>query len=295
MKKGILFFLLISFSGFSQNLDYSKMSKEELIKIINSKENEIKKNKELAVANENKAKASGNNDAECRNKLVKVQETIKKTNEIFLKDIFIGKYVTDKNYFNQTDLTTEVNTKKFENSNVLINSILIDESSSKEEKEIGKKALGFNDNYLTLFKIRETVLNVKYNKENVAKAISDISKLPTLESDSKLEASKNRTRNYLENYLKSTCELKIILEKLKKNPDQNSVFKQQYSKLENKEEYKAYPYLIQVIKKIKNNVKDYSNDDLQPCEEIKTDPIENINKDETNGNKDVKEIEVKKQ
>lgn len=43
MKKGILFFLLISFSGFSQNLDYSKMSKEELIKIINSKENEIKK------------------------------------------------------------------------------------------------------------------------------------------------------------------------------------------------------------------------------------------------------------
>lgn len=249
----------------------------------------------MAVANENKAKASGNNDAECRNKLVKVQETIKKTNEIFLKDIFIGKYVTDKNYFNQTDLTTEVNTKKFENSNVLINSILIDESSSKEEKEIGKKALGFNDNYLTLFKIRETVLNVKYNKENVAKAISDISKLPTLESDSKLEASKNRTRNYLENYLKSTCELKIILEKLKKNPDQNSVFKQQYSKLENKEEYKAYPYLIQVIKKIKNNVKDYSNDDLQPCEEIKTDPIENINKDETNGNKDVKEIEVKKQ
>lgn len=216
MKKGILFFLLISFSGFSQNLDYSKMSKEELIKIINSKENEIKKNKELAVANENKAKASGNNDAECRNKLVKVQETIKKTNEIFLKDIFIGKYVTDKNYFNQTDLTTEVNTKKFENSNVLINSILIDESSSKEEKEIGKKALGFNDNYLTLFKIRETVLNVKYNKENVAKAISDISKLPTLESDSKLEASKNRTRNYLENYLKSTCELKIILEKLKR-------------------------------------------------------------------------------
>jgi hypothetical protein len=281
MKRLIIVLLLVTFSGFAQDKEYSKMDKDELIKLIKSKEEEIKKS--IKVAKENNSK---NNSVDLQKELVSIKQIIKETNNVFLKEIFTNKYIDNVKYFRETDLSFEDDTKKFENSNVLINNILIDDFSTKEEKIVCNKALYFNKNYLKLFEIRKTVLNVKFNKENVEKAVLEIENLPLLEIGSKLEESKNRINNALKKYNENTCLLKVSLDKYKKADQKSPALKQVYISLEKDVNYKEYPYLIEVIRKIKNNHIDYTDDDLHPCEEVKEKSIESIEEKKSSEEKD---------
>jgi hypothetical protein len=195
-----------------------------------------------------------------------LKKIIKDLNTVFLRDIFEEKY--NENYFTTTDLTTvnDIDTQKINNSNIIIRSLTITEKDTPFKSKC-KKALDFNTNYLKLFSIKKVVLNQKYDSARVNQAVIDIDKLPHLENNSKLFDTRLKIKNELNNYLLRTCELKKKLDQLAKGNDQNNaIFKQKYTLLENKEEYKNYPYLVQVIKKVKNNVNQYSQDDLQPCE-----------------------------
>lgn len=275
MKKITFLFLIITASIFAQ--DYSKSSKDELIKIINSKENALEEsNKSLEKEKlENKKKAlDGTNKSS--EETIKLKTIIKETNIAFLRESFENKYINNKTYFKDTDLVDEDNTKKFEKSNILINSIMVDEVQN-EVLNICKYALDFNKNYLKLFEIRKSVLSEKYNEAKLNEALNEIEMLPVLELNSKLDITKKRITNVLKNYIDNTCLLKKKLDALK-NADQSPIIKQKYTTLEKDDHFKDYPYLIQIIKNIKKNVINYnSKEDLQPCAEINKSPIETSN------------------
>jgi hypothetical protein len=275
MKKHILTLLLFSSVAFSQKKpqDYSIIKNIDDLKKICVDSDIIIAAQINTIAKLEKEK----NDLISKkgDSISILKNIIKETNTVFLREIFDEKYIKNQNYFNDTDLAIDDNTQKFRNSDVIIKSVMVDEHDSSV-KEKCKYALEFNKTYLKLFDIRKNVLSVKYDSIKVNEAIKDIKRLYPLDGNSKLEATKNRIQSHLENYLERTCELKKILEQLKKNPDQTPVFKQQYTKLESKEDYKDYPYLIQIIRKIKNSRNDYSNDDLQPCEDIKKPTIDSV-------------------
>jgi len=196
-----------------------------------------------------------------------LKKIIKDINSVFLRDIFQKKYIENKNYFSNTDLeqANEDSTQKVVKYNIIIKSLEIDE---KEFKPFISKALAFNKNYLRLYSIRKEVLFQKYDSIKVQKALKDIDDLPTLEDiNSKLNITKTKIRNYLENYHQRTCELKSKLEWLKSNVDQHASFKQNYDTLKNSDKFKTYPYLVKIIENVKNDVNNYSNNDLQPCKE----------------------------
>jgi hypothetical protein len=251
---------LISLSSFAQNDDYSKLNKEDL----------ITKNKELKESVENCKKAKEKQVSEkagwSNKEILQLKTIIKETNETFLRELFKNKYVLDTNYFKDTELANDDNTKKFENSTILLNSILADESTSEEDKKLGRKALVFNVNYLTLFQIKKTLFYQKYDEIKVTEAIKNIDNLPLLEEDSKLHKEKTNIKAFLSNYKGNSCALKKQLDQYRTNPDQSTTFKQVYTKLESNPHYKDYPYLIEIIKKIKSNVNLYTADDLGPCE-----------------------------
>ena len=200
---------------------------------------------------------------ELNKQVLELKQIIKETNATFLREIFDEKYVKNASYFKVTDLDLEDKTKKFENSNVLINSIKADENN-KDVFDIANKALVFNRNYLVLFDVRKNVLFEKYDSSIVEEALKKINSLPALEKELKLYASKERLVAYLKNYLENTCSLKKILSTYKEG-DQTSAMKLKYTALEKDVRFKDYPYLVEVIKKIKNNKNDYTNDLLAPC------------------------------
>ena len=85
-----------------------------------------------------------------------------------------------------------------------------------------------------------------------------------------MNVTKKNIKIYLEKYLKHTCDLKNSIEGLLKNPFQTPTYKLKYDILKNNKDYKNYPYLIEIIEKVKKDANNYSKDDLQPCEEVKT-------------------------
>lgn len=271
MKKITFLIFLISVPLFAQKTDdYSKLNKDELISKINSKEKEIKKINEILEKEKSENKKKTSDDISMASvESIKLKKIIKETNATFLREIFDNKYVNNKSYFIDTDLANEDNTQKFKNSNVLINSIMVDEIDT-EILRTCKYALNFNTNYLKLFEIRKSVLSQKYNELTYKEALNEIENLPILEGDNNLNKTKTRITNLLKNYLESTCLLKNKLD-LYRKADQSPVMKQKYSALEKDDHFKDYPYLIQVIKNIKSNVTNYNSDgDLQPCQEMKT-------------------------
>lgn len=266
MKKYLLLFVLVSGFSFAQETqrENAKLSKEELIAKINSKDKEIKSLKEKLESEKTaKEKVIPKQNNAGNLEIAALKKSIKETNAVFLKEIFDNKYV-NKPYLIDTDLVPEDIISRIENSNILIRSILLDDTN-REVFDVGNKALVFNSNYLKLFEIRKNVLSQKYDAVKVEEAIKEIEKLPALEANSKLENTKIKISNMLKNYLDNTCLLKKTLEAYKK-ADQSAIIKQKYTALEKDERYKDYPYLIETILKIKNNVNNYTNDDLQPCE-----------------------------
>lgn len=268
MKKNFLLIILISTFSFAQTTkDYSKSSKEELVNTINSKEKEIKTlNEKLNIEKTAKEKLESKLNNSVNLEIAELKKSIKETNTVFLREIFDNKYV-NKPYLMETDLAIEDISTRIENSNILIKSILLDDTN-KEVFNVCNKALNFNQNYLKLFEIRKNVLNQKYDAQKNNNAIKEIEALPVLDENSKLDITKKRMSNFLKNYSENMCLLKKTLDAYKR-ADQSAIMKQKYTALEKDEHYKDYPYLIQIIRKIKNSVNDYTNDDLQPCDEVK--------------------------
>jgi hypothetical protein len=260
MKKYILYFLFISTRIYAQ--DYSNLKNSQLIDSINKKNSTIKELKKTIL--ELKKQTEQSNKKEESNNIEKFKNIIKDDNNYWLKDLFEKKY-TDT-YFVETDIDNEDITQKINKSNVYINSI----KSVEENKEVIEKcnmALNFNENYKVLYDIKKTVLNEKYNEKNVNDAINAIEKLPKLIVDSKLDKSKTRILNALKNYLYSTCTLKKKLDGWKNAECKSPPMQKSFTSLENDDSYKEYGYLLKVIRKMKNNKIDYTNDDLQPCPE----------------------------
>lgn len=266
MRKITLIILLITSNIFAQT-DYSKSSKEQLIDKIKAKEVQIEDlKKTLVEEKKEKEKKSNDHIAKTNTEIVALKKIIEETNTVFLREIFEAKYIKNTNYFNETDLTIENNTEKFKNSNVLINSIKLNETTSM--LDVCNKALDFNKNYLTLFDIRDNVLNKKFDEIKVLEAIKIIENLPELESESKLNINKLKIVNLLKNYSENICLLKNILDKLKTQKDQKSLAPT-YLKLEKEGRYKDYPFLQSIISEMKKDVNSYTDDDLQPCPEVK--------------------------
>jgi hypothetical protein len=260
MKKYILSFLFISTSIYAQ--DYSKLKNPQLVDSITKKNRTIKELK--ATISDLKKQAEMLNKKDDFNNIEKFKNIIKDDNNYWLKDLFDKKY-TDT-YFAETDIENEDITQKIIKSNVYINSI----KSVEENKEVIEKcnlALDFNENYKTLYAVKNSVLNEKYNEKNVNDAISTIEKLPKLKADTKLDKSKTRILNTLKNYLDSTCSLKKKLDGWKNADCKSPAMQKSFTSLENDDSYKEYGYLVKVIRKMKNNKIDYTNDDLQPCSE----------------------------
>ncbi len=266
MKKITLIILLITSNVFAQT-DYSKSSKEELVNKIKAKEVQIEDlKKSLMEEKKEKEKKSNDNIAKTNAEIVALKKIIEETNTVFLREIFDAKYIKNTNYFKETDLTIENNTEKFKNSNVLINSIKLNETNSV--LDVCNKALDFNKNYLTLFDIRDNVLNKKFDEIKVLEAIKIIENLPELESESKLNIKKLKIVNLLKNYSENICLLKNNLDKLKIQKDQKSLAPT-YLKLEKEGRYKDYPFLQSIISEMKKDVNSYTDDDLQSCAEVK--------------------------
>lgn len=266
MKNFILAFtLLITITTNAQKQDLQKKSKDELIKVIGEKETQIKKLEEEIKSSKKAAKENGEKvTSESKNETKKLKDIIEANNTIFLMDLFQNKYVDNKKYFTETDLSLEDNKVKFINSNALIKSI--EQNASGETLKICKKALEFNENYLELFEIRK-LLNEKYDAKKTEEGLAAIKKLPELDNNSKLSITKTKIKDLLSLFEERSCELKKSLDTYKKNPDQNATFKQNYTKLEKSELYKDFPYLISVLKEIKNNVNNYTEEDLDKCTE----------------------------
>lgn len=271
MKKYILSILILFISNMIYAQDYNKLKSTQLVDSIIKKNKKIKELEKTISELRNQVETLNKKDSS--NNLEKFKNIIKDDNNFWLKDLFDKKY-TDA-YFLETDLETDDITQKINKSNVYINSI----KSVEENKELIEKcnrAIEFNENYVTLYTILNTVLNKKYNEKNVNDAISSIEKLPKLLEDSKLDKSKTRIKNILKNYLYSTCSLKKKLDGWKNADCKSPPMQKLFTSLENDDSYKGYDYLVKVIRKMKNNKIDYTNDDLQPCEEVKTtttDPV----------------------
>ena len=289
MKKTTVLLLLITSISFAQ-------SKEELVNIIKQKDKEIEKLKESIKKEKASNEKMINEDSKTTNNYIaELKKIIKETNVTFLREIFDNKYIINASYFKDTDLANEDNTKKFENSNILINSIKVDESN-KEVIEVCIEAINFNANYLKLFEIRKTVINKKYNELIVNEAIKSIENLPKLDSGSNLNKTKIKILDILKNYKENTCLLKSSLDKLKNNIDQKSL-NPTYLILEKDARFKDYPYLVSIISEMRKNTISYTNDDLEPCEEVKkieeVKVPETVKKDSAEVKKDTKDVPLK--
>ncbi len=254
MKNYLLLIVLVTGFTFAQEKEYAKLNKEELIAKINSKDKEIKSLQEKLDREKKEKVAQKQSNAE-NLEIAALKKSIKETNAVFQRKTFDNIYV-NKPYLTDTDLAVDDISTRIENSNVLIRGILLDDTN-REVFDVGNKALAFNTNYLKLFDIRKNVLGQKYDAAKVEEAIKEIEKLPALEVNSKLGNTKTNMSNFLKNYLENTCLLKKTLEAYKK-ADQSAIIKQKYTALEKDERYKDYLYLIETIRKIKNNVNSHS-------------------------------------
>lgn len=280
MKLITLLFTLIALSSFGQK-DYSKMDKTKLKEELESRDNQIKTlNDSLKKATsryeklkDEKLSTAKKEKNEEINKLKKIISDINKT---YFNEVLESKYINNNDYLEKTDLTDGDILAKINKSNILLTSVKVD--ADEETRKICEKALNFNQNYSELYNIKENVLNKKYDEMKVKAALEQIKKLPALNANYRLEESKKKIIILLTNYSEKACSLKKQLD-TSKLADQSPIIKQRYSGFE--KEYSDYPYLVKIIKEIKNNVKDYTDDDLQPCEKDANNDSKPANNNET--------------
>lgn len=182
--------------------------------------------------------------------LTDYKNTLIAVNNVFLKTLFIDNYMDNKNYFMETDLSNEDLTGNFKKANLLLKSMQL--SVTGDSLAICAKGLDFNDNYLTLYRIKQgNTLKEKYHKEKVNQAVNEIEQLPALETGSKLSRTKVELADAIRNYAIKTTALKTEIDSWKKHDQDNPKVKAAYLNLE--KQHKSYPYLIRIIRESKNS------------------------------------------
>ncbi|MEN9303373.1 MAG: hypothetical protein RL264_1802 [Bacteroidota bacterium] len=187
---------------------------------------------------------------------------INEINTIWLKDMFVKKFMDNSDYFTTKDLAKEDDRYKNRNYDLLAKSLIINKVT-KDTLIICNQLLNFNKAYLTLYEIRENVLNQKYDSLKVDKAIKQINSIKDLDPTWQLSKTKQLYFDLLSNYRSNVQDLILELEKRKRNPEQKSDYSiKEYNKLESNPKFNRYPYLLKVIREMKNDVNSYTEDDL---------------------------------
>jgi hypothetical protein len=234
------------------SIDSSAIYKAEISKL----KNEIKKKEQLISIFTSKNNV-------LQDSLNYSLSVIKEINTIWLKDMFVKKFMDNPDYLTTKDLAKEDDRYKNRNYDLLAKSLIINKVT-KDTLIICNQLLNFNKAYLTLYEIRENVLNQKYDSLEVDNAIKQINSIKDLDPIWQLSKTKQLYFDLLSNYRSNLEDLKIELEKRKRNPEQKSDYSiKEYNKLENNPKYNRYPYLLKVIREMKNDVNSYTDDDLK--------------------------------
>jgi hypothetical protein len=188
---------------------------------------------------------------------------IKEINTIWLKGMFVKKFIDNSDYFTTTNLSNEDDRYKNRNFDLLAKSLILSKVTGDTLK-ISNQVLSFNKAYIMLYEIRENVLNQKYDSLKVDKAIKQINSIKDLDPTWQLSKTKQLYFDLLSNYRSNVQDLILELEKRKRNPEQKSDYSiKEYNKLEANPKFNRYPYLLKVIREMKNDVNSYTEDDLK--------------------------------
>lgn len=280
MKLLVIIFTFFSLPSLAQTTDITKYTKEEFIETISKKDKEFSalmdtlKKLKAEIAGLKSSKTNNlRKDEILEQEVSQLKQVIKQNNEVFLIEVFKEKYT--QKYFQETKLEAEDKTEKIRNSDILIKSVSV--GADRETLDLSSKAFDFNKNYIALYEIQKTVLNVKFDEKKVQESINTIATLPFLDSNSVLNRTKIHLTELLKNYRDNTCLLKAELDKLKKGIDQKALIPS-YLKYEKMPRFNEYKYLLSVIVEMKKNVNSFTQDALQPCEEFKSPATNNQSK-----------------
>ena len=259
MKKLYSFlFALTTILMFSQSKDELNKTIDIMKKEKTEQESKLKKCSEKAEISD---KASINSESE----LKRLKEIIKDNNKVFFDELFENKYKKNPDYFNNTKLNTENDVYKFKNSNVFLKNIIEDNSKSKEDIELAKNAIKFNETYIKFYELREfykDFFDKKYDSKAAEKYTEELSKI-NVDDYKNLNENKLQILNDIKNYENSTCLLKNRIEALlnNKNVPRDEVLKNKI--LNFKIDYnKDFKYLQKIILDTGKNTNSYNSESL---------------------------------
>lgn len=250
---------------YPQQPDLESLNKKELISLVSTKEKEINKLKiQIAALTAEKVR-NIKLEEQAAQESEQLKNLLTQTTNRWLQEVFIDKYITNENYFLESNIpenndNQEELNKNFDQYDIIIRSVLAS-NPTKEHQEVAERALDFNQNYLTLLRIREEIIPLKYNEDVVAKTLHELDTLPKLQAG-KLQEAKNVIIGLLKNYKERNCMLKLELDNFSK-VDQE-VAKAKYKGFENDPRFNDYPYFLKILQDIQKNVNLYTSDSL-PC------------------------------
>lgn len=266
-----ILFLTVNSVFYSQDsINYKNLKEKDLRELILKKDIEIEfKNKrndslvKVIGSYETEKKNIIKNNAEKINELQKSLNEFDETIKLINRTYFISKiddFYKKKDIIFSADLLTDYNQKLYENTNLILKSVKR-EFKNTDTLKFCTDLENFNTNMIELQKIRNEVLSQKYDSTKILLNIEKIKKLPSLNENLKLYNSKNDLIKTLEIYKAKSCELYIKLEKLKKFSQADNLT--MYSKLIN--EYASYPYLVNILNKMKKDKSLYDEKDFDFC------------------------------
>ena len=259
MKK-IYSLLLVSTTilMFSQSKDELNKTIENIKREKTEIENKLKKCSE-------KTDISNKNSTNFENEIKSLKDVIRDNNIVFFDELFENKYKKNPEYFNNTELNTENDVYKFKNSNVFLKNIIEDNSKSKEDIELAKNAIKFNEIYIKFYELREfykDFFDKKYDSKAAEKYTEELSKI-NVDDYKNLNENKLQILNDIKNYENSTCLLKNRIEALlnNKNVPRDEVLKNKI--LNFKIDYKKdFKYLQKIILETSKNPNNYNSESL---------------------------------
>ena len=243
---------------FSQSKDELNKTIESIKREKTEIENKLKKCSE-------KTDISNKNSTNFENEIKSLKDVIRDNNIVFFDELFENKYKKNPEYFNNTELNTENDVYKFKNSNVFLKNIIEDNSKSKEDIELAKNAIKFNEIYIKFYELRELYkdfFDKKYDSEVADKYVEELSKI-NVDDYKKLNENKQQIINDIKNFENSTCLLKNRIEALlnNKNVPRDEVLKNKILNFKN--DYKKdFKYLQKIILDTGKNPNNYNSESL---------------------------------
>ena len=243
---------------FSQSKDELNKTIESIKREKTEIENKLKKCSE-------KTDISNKNSTNFENEIKSLKDVIRDNNIVFFDELFENKYKKNPEYFNNTELNTENDVYKFKNSNVFLKNIIEENSKSKEDIELAKNAIKFNEIYIKFYELRELYkdfFDKKYDSEVADKYVEELSKI-NVDDYKKLNENKQQIINDIKNFENSTCLLKNRIEALlnNKNVPRDEVLKNKILNFKN--DYKKdFKYLQKIILDTGKNPNNYNSESL---------------------------------